>query len=98
MGKTPPRERTLATIPPEQAGCSHAPFPAGNGIAAAAAPRGSGSDPPRQVLSAAGPWAPREAKAAGLLQVGAALLLAHLPQVQRVVVQQREEPALGMEG
>lgn len=59
---------------------------------------GSGPDPPRQVLSAAGPWASREAEAAGLLQVGAALLLAHLPQVQRVVVQQREEPALGMGG
>lgn len=57
---------------------------------------GSGSDPPRPVLRAAGPWASREAKAPRLLQVGAALLLAHLPQVQRVVVQQRQEPALGM--
>lgn len=98
MGKTPSRERTLATFPLEQASCSHTPFPAGSSTAAAAAPWGSGSDPPRQVLSAAGPWASREAKAAGLFQVGAALLLAHLPQVQRVVIQQREEPALGMGG
>lgn len=64
---------------------------------------GSGWEPPhppapRQGLSAVGPWASREAEAAGLLQVGAAVLLADLPEVQRVVVQQGKEPALGVEG
>lgn len=42
-GENTTTERTLATTPPRQTGCSPAPFPAGTGTAAA--PRGSGSDP-----------------------------------------------------
>lgn len=40
------------------------------------------------------PWSAREGELADLFQVRVAILLEDLPQVQGVIIQQREDPAL----